>query len=96
MAKVSFIGLGVMGYPMAGHLASEGHEVCVYNRTQAKAETWVESFAGDFASSPREAAAGAEFVMTCVGNYPDLRSLRPGQTAAPRTRRAAPRRCKSD
>ncbi|MDO8332515.1 MAG: NAD(P)-dependent oxidoreductase [Pseudomonas sp.] len=75
MAKVSFIGLGVMGYPMASHLASEGHEVCVYNRTQAKAESWVESFAGDFASSPCEAAAGAEFVMTCVGNDADLRSV---------------------
>lgn len=75
MAKVCFIGLGVMGYPMAGHLASEGHEVCVYNRTQAKAESWVECFAGEFAATPREAAAGAEFVLTCVGNDDDLRSV---------------------
>jgi 3-hydroxyisobutyrate dehydrogenase-like beta-hydroxyacid dehydrogenase len=75
MAKVSFIGLGVMGYPMAGHLAAEGHEVCVYNRTPGKAQSWVARFAGEFASTPREAAAGAEFVMTCVGNDDDLRSV---------------------
>jgi 3-hydroxyisobutyrate dehydrogenase-like beta-hydroxyacid dehydrogenase len=75
MAKVCFIGLGVMGYPMAGHLASEGHEVCVFNRTQTKAQSWAESFAGDFAATPREAAVGAEFVMTCVGNDDDLRSV---------------------
>lgn len=75
MAKVSFIGLGVMGYPMAGHLAAEGHEVCVYNRSPGKAQSWVARFAGEFASTPREAAAGAEFVMTCVGNDDDLRSV---------------------
>lgn len=75
MAKVSFIGLGVMGYPMAGHLASEGHEVCVYNRSQAKAQSWVERFAGNFAATPREAVAEAEFVMVCVGNDDDLRSV---------------------
>lgn len=75
MAKVSFIGLGVMGYPMAGHLAAEGHEVCVYNRSPGKAQSWVARFAGEFATTPREAAAGAEFVMTCVGNDDDLRSV---------------------
>ncbi len=75
MAKVSFIGLGVMGYPMAGHLAAEGHEVCVYNRSPGKAQSWVTRFAGEFAATPREAAAGAEFVMTCVGNDDDLRSV---------------------
>jgi 3-hydroxyisobutyrate dehydrogenase-like beta-hydroxyacid dehydrogenase len=75
MAKVSFIGLGVMGYPMAGHLASEGHEVCVYNRTVAKAQSWVECFAGEYALTPREAVSGAEWVMTCVGNDDDLRSV---------------------
>ena len=56
MAKVSFIGLGVMGYPMAGHLAAEGHEVCVYNRSLGKAQSWVARFAGEFAATPREAA----------------------------------------
>ena len=75
MAKVSFIGLGVMGYPMAGHLAAEGHEVCVYNRSPGKAQSWAARFAGEFAATPREAAAGAEFVMTCVGNDDDLRSV---------------------
>ena len=75
MAKVGFIGLGVMGYPMAGHLAAEGHEVCVYNRSPGKAQSWVARFAGEFAATPREAAAGAEFVMTCVGNDDDLRSV---------------------
>ncbi|MFT5782687.1 MAG: 3-hydroxyisobutyrate dehydrogenase-like beta-hydroxyacid dehydrogenase [Pseudomonas sp.] len=82
MAKVAFIGLGVMGYPMAGHLASEGHEVRVYNRTQAKAQAWTECFAGDFAASPREAVVGAEFVMTCVGNDDDLRSVVLGSEGA--------------
>ena len=75
MAKVSFIGLGVMGYPMAGHLAAEGPEVCVYNRSPGKAQSWAARFAGEFAATPREAAAGAEFVMTCVGNDDDLRSV---------------------
>ena len=82
MAKVSFIGLGVMGYPMAGHLAAEGHEVCVYNRSPGKAQSWVARFAGEFAATPREAAAGAEFVMTCVGNDDDLRSVVLGNDGA--------------
>ena len=75
MAKIGFIGLGVMGYPMAGHLAAKGHQVCVYNRSPDKAQRWVGRFAGTSAASPREAAAGAEFVLTCVGNDDDLRSV---------------------
>lgn len=75
MAKVAFIGLGVMGYPMAGHLARSGHQVCVYNRTPAKAAQWLAEFAGSSAPTPREAAQGAELVMVCVGNDNDLRSV---------------------
>ncbi|MFN3992318.1 MAG: NAD(P)-dependent oxidoreductase [Tabrizicola flagellatus] len=72
MAKVSFLGLGVMGFPMAGHLAAKGHQVTVYNRSSAKAEAWVARHPGRSAPSPREAAEGAEFVMACVGNDDDL------------------------
>jgi 3-hydroxyisobutyrate dehydrogenase-like beta-hydroxyacid dehydrogenase len=75
MAKVAFIGLGVMGYPMAGHLARAGHEVCAFNRTAAKAEQWVAEFSGTSAATPREAVDGAELVMVCVGNDEDLRSV---------------------
>ena len=75
MAKVAFIGLGVMGYPMAGHLQAKGHEVCVYNRTPARAAQWVAEHGGSSAPTPREAAAQAEFVMCCVGNDDDLRSV---------------------
>ena len=75
MAKVAFIGLGVMGYPMAGHLVRAGHQVCVYNRTAAKATQWVAEFAGSSAATPREAAQGAELVMVCVGNDDDLRDV---------------------
>lgn len=76
MAKVVFLGLGVMGYPMAGHLKTRGgHEVTVYNRTGAKAEAWVKAFGGRAAPTPREAAAGADFVFACVGNDDDLRSV---------------------
>ncbi len=76
MAKVSFIGLGVMGYPMAGHLAARGgHEVTVYNRTADKAARWVETHGGKAAPTPRAAAEGAEFVMMCVGNDDDIRSV---------------------
>lgn len=75
MAKVAFIGLGVMGYPMAGHLQAKGHEVCVYNRTPARAAQWVAEYGGSSAPTPREAAAQAEFVMCCVGNDDDLRSV---------------------
>ncbi|AXO15412.1 NAD(P)-dependent oxidoreductase [Thalassospira indica] len=75
MAKCAFIGLGVMGYPMAGHLQKAGHDVTVYNRTSAKAEKWVAEFGGSSAPTPAEAAKGAEFVFSCVGNDDDLRSV---------------------
>ncbi|MBT6035018.1 MAG: NAD(P)-dependent oxidoreductase [Kordiimonadaceae bacterium] len=73
--KLSFIGLGVMGYPMAGHLKNAGHDVTVYNRTTAKAEKWSQEYGGNFAKSPAEAAAGAEMVFVCVGNDDDVRSV---------------------
>jgi len=73
--KVSFLGLGVMGYPMAGHLASNGYDVCVYNRTAAKAEKWAGEHNGTMAATPAEAADGADFVFCCVGNDDDLRSV---------------------
>jgi len=73
--KVAFLGLGVMGHPMAGHLARAGHRVTVYNRTVAKAEAWVREFGGRSAPTPRAAAEGAEFVFACVGNDDDLRSV---------------------
>ena len=75
MAKLAFLGLGVMGAPMAGHLQKAGHEVTVYNRTTAKAEGWAKTYGGDFAKTPREAAQGADFVISCVGNDDDLRSV---------------------
>ena len=75
MAKVAFLGLGVMGYPMAGHLVAKGHDVTVYNRSPAKATAWVAQHKGQAAATPREAAKGAQFVMTCVGNDDDLRSV---------------------
>ena len=76
MAKVAFIGLGVMGYPMAGHLAKRGgHDVTVYNRTAAKAAKWVAEHGGKSAATPKAAAGGADFVFTCVGNDDDLRSV---------------------
>lgn len=82
MAKIAFLGLGVMGYPMAGHLQAAGHEVTVYNRTTAKAEAWAAEHGGGFAKTPREAAEGAEFVMACVGNDDDLRSVCLGEDGA--------------
>ena len=72
---VAFLGLGVMGYPMAGHLARAGHHVTVYNRTAKKADQWVEEYGGKAARTPREAAAGAQVVFSCVGNDDDLRSV---------------------
>ncbi len=75
MAKVAFLGLGVMGYPMAGHLVAKGHQVTVYNRTAVKAAAWVAQHGGLSAATPREAALGADFVMACVGNDDDLRSV---------------------
>ena len=82
MAKCAFLGLGVMGYPMAGHLQAQGHEVTVYNRTAAKAEAWAKEHGGASAPTPREAAEGAEFVMACVGNDDDLRSVCLGDDGA--------------
>jgi len=82
MAKVAFLGLGVMGYPMAGHLKSAGHDVTVYNRSAAKAEKWVTQHGGAMATTPRAAAEGAEFVMACVGNDDDLRSVCAGPDGA--------------
>jgi 3-hydroxyisobutyrate dehydrogenase len=75
MAKVAFLGLGVMGFPMAGHLAAKGHDVAVWNRTTAKAEAWAARHKGRIATTPAGAAKGAEFVMACVGNDEDLRSV---------------------
>ena len=82
MAKVTFLGLGVMGYPMAGHLQAKGHEVTVYNRTAAKAEAWVAEHGGAAAPTPAQASEGADFVMSCVGNDDDLRSVCLGDDGA--------------
>jgi 3-hydroxyisobutyrate dehydrogenase len=75
MTKITFLGLGVMGYPMAGHLARAGHQVTVYNRTAAKAGAWASEHGGATGATPAEAAKGAEMVMACVGNDDDLRSV---------------------
>ena len=80
--KVAFLGLGVMGGPMAGHLSAAGHQVTVYNRTAAKAQAWVARHGGRAAATPREAAAGADFVFACVGNDADLRSVVLGDDGA--------------
>ena len=82
MSKVAFIGLGVMGFPMAGHLAKAGHDAVVYNRTTAVADKWVAEYGGRGAPTPREAAAGRDFVLTCVGNDDDLRSVSLGADGA--------------
>src|SRR5215216_7055759 len=83
MAKLAFLGLGVMGYPMAGHLKNKGgHEVTVYNRTAAKAEQWVKEFGGRAAATPKDAAAGQDFVMMCVGNDNDVREVTLGADGA--------------
>ena len=83
MAKLAYIGLGVMGFPMAGHLAVKGgHELTVYNRTRAKAEAWVAKFGGKAAGTPAEAARGAEIVFCCVGDDPDLREVTLGANGA--------------
>ncbi|MBN8892030.1 MAG: NAD(P)-dependent oxidoreductase [Rhodospirillales bacterium] len=83
MAKVAFLGLGVMGFPMAGHLAKKGdHEVTVYNRTAAKAEQWVKQYGGRSAPTPKAAAEGQDFVMACVGNDNDLREVMLGKDGA--------------
>ncbi|ADE85549.1 2-hydroxy-3-oxopropionate reductase [Rhodobacter capsulatus SB 1003] len=82
MAKVAFLGLGVMGFPMAGHLAARGHAVTVWNRTAAKAEAWVGQHSGQRAATAAEAASGADFVLACVGNDDDLRQVCLGATGA--------------
>ena len=82
MAQVAFIGLGAMGYPMAGHLARNGHAVTVYNRTVATAQCWVDEYSGALAQTPAEAVRSAEFVMCCVGNDEDLRAVTLGVDGA--------------
>ncbi|MFP1645532.1 NAD(P)-dependent oxidoreductase [Pontitalea aquivivens] len=82
MAKVAFLGLGVMGFPMAGHLAARGHEVTVYNRTAAKAGAWVERHGGQWAATPADAVRDCDFVMACVGNDDDLRAVCLGDQGA--------------
>ncbi|RDD72314.1 NAD(P)-dependent oxidoreductase [Paracoccus versutus] len=82
MARVAFLGLGVMGFPMAGHLAAAGHEVTVWNRSPAKAEAWAARHKGRLAATAREAAGGADFVMACVGNDDDLRQVCLGEAGA--------------
>lgn len=82
MAKVAFLGLGVMGYPMAGHLKAKGHEVTVYNRSPEKAQKWVAQHGGISAPTPADAAKGQEMVFCCVGNDDDLRSVTTGEGGA--------------
>lgn len=82
MTKLAFLGLGVMGYPMAGHLQAAGHDVTVYNRTTAKAEAWAKQHGGNLATTPAAAAKGADMVMACVGNDDDLRSVCLGDDGA--------------
>jgi len=83
MARIAFLGLGVMGYPMAGHLKTGGgHDVTVYNRTAAKAEQWVKQFGGKASPTPKAAAEGQDFVMCCVGNDNDLREVTLGKDGA--------------
>jgi 3-hydroxyisobutyrate dehydrogenase-like beta-hydroxyacid dehydrogenase len=82
MAKVAFIGLGTMGYPMAGHLTKAGHEVTVYNRTYAKAEAWVSEYAGKAAKTPQAASEGCDIVFVCVGNDDDLYQVTTGDEGA--------------
>jgi 3-hydroxyisobutyrate dehydrogenase len=80
--KLAFLGLGVMGYPMAGHLKKNGHDVTVYNRTSAKAKAWVAEYGGSFKETPAEAAAGADIVLMCVGNDDDVRDVANGPNGA--------------
>ncbi len=81
-SKVAFIGLGVMGFPMAGYISKAGHDVTVYNRTSAKADKWVQTYKGKTAATPAEAAKDADFVFTCVGNDNDLREVTTGSNGA--------------
>src|SRR5215471_10977121 len=80
--NVAFLGLGVMGFPMAGHLAAAGHQVTVYNRTASRAEAWLANHPGASAPTPRQAAEGAEFIFACVGNDHDLASVTRGPDGA--------------
>ncbi|MDZ7588669.1 MAG: NAD(P)-binding domain-containing protein, partial [Parasphingorhabdus sp.] len=82
MANIAFIGLGIMGGPMAGHLARAGHSMTVYNRSRAKADGWVAEYAGAIAASPAEAADGAEIVISCVGTDDDLSEITMGPNGA--------------
>lgn len=82
MSKVAFLGLGIMGYPMAGHLKKKGHDVTVFNRTKARAEKWVAEFGGNSAVTPAEAAQDQEIVFACVGNDEDLRNVAIGEQGA--------------
>ena len=77
--KVSFIGLGVMGYPMAGYISKAGHKVTVYNRTKSKAEKWIKQYQGKIAETPEEAAKDSDFIFTCVGNDNDLKEVATGK-----------------
>jgi 3-hydroxyisobutyrate dehydrogenase-like beta-hydroxyacid dehydrogenase len=82
MAKIAWIGLRVMGYPMAGYVSKAGHEVTVYNRTGAKAAKWAKAYGGKTAKTPKDAAKGADYVFCCVGNDDDLRSVVQGDKGA--------------
>jgi len=82
LAKVAFLGLGVMGYPMAGHLSQKGHEVNVYNRTISKSEKWVNEYNGNFFNTPLKAAEGVDYVFACVGEDKDIRSITIGENGA--------------
>ena len=82
MSNIAFVGLGVMGYPMAGHLQKGGHDISVYNRTKSKAAEWTKEFEGRVAATPNEAASGADFVFSCVGNDADVRSVLLGTNGA--------------
>ena len=73
--KVSFIGLGVMGYPMAGYISKAGHNVTVFNRTKSKAEKWIKQYKGEIAETPEDAARDSDFIFTCVGNDEDLKEV---------------------
>jgi len=77
--KVSFLGLGVMGYPMAGYISKAGHDVTVYNRTKTKAEKWAKEYKGNVADTPMEATKDSDFIFTCVGNDNDLREVTLGE-----------------
>ena len=83
--NVAFIGLGVMGYPMAGYISKAGHNVTVFNRTKSKAEKWISEYIGNIAETPAEAAKNSEYIFTCVGNDNDLREVTFGDNGAFKT-----------